>query len=118
MRRGGLQKEEKIYIGWELFAALDAWDRAFKTSNIPIVFYDTLLQYGVEKFYVPRALEKIQSQFDIPDYLGKRIHYISHKTICKSFDDVFNLFKENTQHPLPKRLDSARKKYGISILLT
>jgi len=116
MRLGELQKEEKIYIGWELFAALDAWDRAFKTSNIPLVFYDTLFQYGIEKFYVPRALEEIQSRFDMPNYLRKRIRYISHKTIRRSFDDVFNLFKENTQHTFPKRLELARKIYSFNFI--
>jgi len=113
---GELQKEEKIYIGWELFAALDAWDKAFKTSNIPLVFYDTLFQYGIEKFYVPRAFEKIQSRFDIPNYLRKRMHYISHKTIRRSFDDVFNLFKENTRHAIPKRLELARKIWSFNFI--
>ena len=116
MRLGELQKEEKIYIGWELFAALDAWNTAFKTSNIPLVFYDTLFQYGIEKFYVPRALEKIQSRFDIPNYLRKRTRYISHKTIRRSFDDVFNLFKENTRHTFPKRLELARKIYVLNFI--
>lgn len=109
-----MQKEEKIYIGWELFAALDAWDKAFETSNIPIVFYDTLFQYGIEKFYVPKALEEIQSRFDMPNYLKRRIHYISHKTIRRSFNDVFSLFKENTRHPFPKRLELARKIWAFN----
>jgi len=116
MRGGELQKEEKIYIGWELFAALDAWDKAFETSNIPIVFYDTLFQYGIEKFYVPKALEEIQSRFDMPNYLKRRIHYISHKTIRRYFDDVFSLFKENTRHPFPKRLELARKIWAFNYI--
>lgn len=106
--------EEKIYIGWEIFPALDAWDRAFKTSNIPLIFYDTLFQYGIEKFYVPKAFEEMQAQFEMPNYLGKRIHYISHKIIRKSFDEVFNLFKENARYTFPKRLELARKVWTLN----
>lgn len=105
-----------MYVGWELFAALQAWGAAFKTSNIPLVFYDTLLQYGIERFYVPRALEKVQSKFNIPDYLGKRIHYIPHETIRRSFDDVFNLLKDNTFHTFPKRKELAKKIWDFNFI--
>ena len=109
-------REEKIYIGWETFAALDAWDSAFKSSNIPLVFYDTLFQYGVKSFYVPKAFAEIHTRFALPSYLTKRIQYISHKIIRKSFGEVFSLFRDNARHTLPKRLELARKVWALNYI--